>query len=175
MTPAVRTPATPLPTARGFVIRFLLAALAGLALVAWSPPLTAAAIAHTVRHMAAVARWFGLPAQIQGSAVAWRGLSLEIVPECTPLVPLVLLVSAIAAYPATLRHRLAGIAIAVPVMWIYNLIRVLALAVVLDRRPAWFEFVHVYLWQAVTLAACAGLFALWLRLAPGPAPRTGHS
>ena len=152
----------------GFVARFLAGAIAGLAALAWIPAITDAAIALTARHAAALARVAGVALHPEGDRLVLGGLHLEVVPECTPLVPFVLLASAMAAYPATLRHRLLGIAVAAPALWIYNLVRVLALVAVLAARPRWFEFVHVYLWQAVTLAACAGLFVLWLRRAETP-------
>lgn len=156
--------------AGGFLLRFLAGAFAGLGALAWFPGLTSAAIARTVRHAAAAARAIGWPVEAEGVALVWSGQHLEIVPECTPLVPMILLASAIAAYPAPLSARATGIAASLPLLWLYNLARVLTLALVVERRPEWFEFVHVYLWQAVTLAACAGLFALWLRRASATPP-----
>ncbi len=53
-----------------------------------------------------------------------------------------------------------------PLLWLYNLGRILTTVVVLKNRPEWFEFVHVYLWQTVTVIAVFGLFVLWLRFEP---------
>jgi hypothetical protein len=48
--------------------------------------------------------------------------------------------------------------------------RILALIPVLAHRPQLFEFIHVYLWQTVTLLVVFALFLLWLRLQqPRPA------
>jgi len=156
------------------VLRFLGAALAGLATLAWLPSITEWAVKLTTRHAAAVAAMIGRPLEVNGNVLGAGSLRLEIVPECTPLVPLALLLGAIVAYPASWRQRALGALLVIPALWLYNLGRVLALVLVLARRPEWFEFVHVYVWQAVTLAACAALFALWLRMsmpraAPAPA------
>lgn len=147
----------------GFVLRFLAAALVGLAALAWIPAITRFAIAATVSHAAWLGRRFGMPLEPRDPLLVWGDLTLEIVPECTPLTPLALVAAAMLAYPAAFRQRALGIAGAAAALWIYNLARVLALVVVVAVRPAWFEFVHVYLWQAVTLAASAGVFLLWLR------------
>lgn len=163
------------PPARGFLIRFVAGTLAGIAAIAWIPALSAVSIAFTVRHAATAGRLLGWPVRGEGETLAWNGLRLEIVPDCTPLVPMVLLASAILAYPAPWRRRAAGIAAVWPLLWLYNLARVLAMVAVVERRPGWFEFTHVYLWQAVTLAACVGLFALWLPLAAAPPSRAARA
>ena len=42
---------------------------------------------------------------------------------------------------------------------------------ILEWRPAWFEFTHVYLWQTGTILVVFLTFALWLRtLAARPQP-----
>ena len=152
------------------MLRFLGGSLAGLAVLAWIPSITSVAVTQTTRHAAAVAGLFGRPLGARGNLLATGHLHLEIVPECTPLVPMVLLLSALLAYPATWRRRALGAAALIPLLWIYNLGRVLVLVLVLATRPEWFEFIHVYVWQAVTLAVSAALFAAWLRLGPRAAP-----
>jgi hypothetical protein len=49
-------------------------------------------------------------------------------------------------------------------LWVYNLARILALALVLRFHPTWFEFVHVYLWQTLTLLVVLAMFVSWIRL-----------
>jgi exosortase/archaeosortase family protein len=153
-----------------FVARFLAGAIAGLALLAWVPGITAFAVAQTTRHAASLAALLGRPLDVTGNVLGAGTLHLEIVPECTPLVPGVLVLSALLAYPASWRSRALGAALVIPALWVYNLIRVLVLVWVLTARPAWFEFIHVYVWQAVTLAVSAALFAGWVRLSSPTAP-----
>ena len=153
-----------------FVIRFLAGGLAGLALLAWVPAITTFAVTQTTRHAAALAALLGEPLDVKGNVLGAGRLHLEIVPECTPLVPMVLVLSALLAYPASWRSRALGAALVVPGLWVYNLGRVLVLVLVLATRPEWFEFIHVYVWQAVTLAVSAALFAGWVRLSSRAAP-----
>jgi exosortase/archaeosortase family protein len=86
-----------------------------------------------------------------GTRVRIAGVTLEIIMECTPVMPALLLWSAICAFPASARWKLVGVAAGGILLWVYNIARVLSLALVLRSRPAWFPFVHVYLWQGLSL------------------------
>ena len=127
----------------------------------WAIRLTAASVFHTVHSV--------YPGTVlTGTQVFAAGASLEIISECTPLVPILLLAGAVAAYPAGLRPKLAGISAGIVALWVYNVARLIVLIVVLVRWPAWFDFIHVYLWQTVTVLVAAGLFVAWVRwVAPG--------
>ena len=99
-----------------------------------------------------------------GALLSGAGPTIRIVPECTSLTPTILLCGAIAAYPGAVALKLAGFVAASAILWIFNLGRIAVLLVVLDRWPAHFDFIHVYLWQSVSFLVVAGLFMLWLRL-----------
>src|SRR5262249_12608972 len=86
----------------------------------------------------------------------------QIVSDCTPLMPTVLLASAILAFPATWRWKALGLAAGAGALWAYNLTRVLALFVVKARWPQAFDFVHVYVWQSATLLVVFLLFRGWM-------------
>jgi exosortase/archaeosortase family protein len=100
----------------------------------------------------------------QGDYVQAAGSSLQIISECTPLVPAVLLCGAIAAFPAAARLRALGVAAGLVLLWIYNVLRIVVLVAVLAYKPAIFDLIHVYLWQSVTIVLVAVLFAAWLRM-----------
>jgi hypothetical protein len=51
----------------------------------------------------------------------------------------------------------------------------LALLATIVRWPHAFRFVHVYLWQTVTLLVVSAMFLSWLRLASGRRPRAASA
>jgi exosortase/archaeosortase family protein len=90
---------------------------------------------------------------------------VQIVPDCTSLFPTLLLLGGILAFPASWRVKLAGAALGIATLWLYNLVRIYVLMGVLRWAPAHFDLVHVYLWQSVTLLVVLGCFVTWTRFA----------
>jgi exosortase/archaeosortase family protein len=150
------------PMARFVLLLVLYWAVAWL-VIALVPDLERQVMGLTAWSLFQVLRIAGLDPGFAHHLVTVGGSSLEIVSECTSLVPSLLLVGAIAAFPASPRQRLAGVIAGVAGLWIFNLVRLLVLILIRMRAPGWFDFAHVYLWQTVSVLAAAALFAVWLR------------
>jgi exosortase/archaeosortase family protein len=146
------------------VLRFAGAWVVALLLFAFFPGIERMAIANTIDSMIVVASWFGVHTALVGKYVHVGTVTLEIVPDCTPLLPIATLWSAVLAFPAPWRARLMGLAAGAAVLWAYNLLRIFVLVGVLRWKPGWFEFVHVYMWQTITLVVVFGLFLAWIRI-----------
>ena len=158
-------------TATGFVVRGLLitsASVGGLALV---PQFGGWVLGRTIASFRPLVPLLPGTPIIRGPFVVWATASLEIIQECTSLLPTLLLASAMLAAPAPIRMKLAGIVTAAAVLWIYNLLRLYAAATVLYLFPSAFEFVHVIIWQGATLFFVVALFAGWLQFALRTGPR----
>ena len=52
-----------------------------------------------------------------------------------------------------------------------NLVRIISLFYLLQWNPAWFEWAHLYLWQALIMLDGFIVYLLWVRMLP--APETG--
>ncbi len=156
-----------------FVLRFLAGWVAALLLVAFVPALEQWAIRATVAGLALLFRSTGVPCVVAGASIGVPGrMGFEIVPDCTPLLPTLLLWSGLLAYPASARARLAGMAGGLAGIWLFNLLRLAALMAAAHVRPALFNFLHVFVWQTLTLVMVFALFLAWLawqRRAPAPA------
>lgn len=146
-----------------FVGRFLAGLVVGQVLVAWFPRLESWAIASTLDSLRFVVRWFGLPGGVDGTLFHLGPSQVEIVGECTPLMPVLVLVAAIAAYPASWRLQLLGVAAGAALLWLFNLFRIGSLMAILAWHPKSFDFVHMYLWQTVTLFVVLLIFLYWTR------------
>jgi exosortase/archaeosortase family protein len=156
------------PAGAAFALRFAAGWLGGALVLAAVPAFERWAVGVTVRQACTALQTGGVAASTEGSLLFAGPVSLQIVPDCTPLMPILGLWAAIVAFPTTLAWKGLGLLAGAVALWLYNLGRVLALVWVLRFWPAAFELVHVYLWQAVTLLLVGTLFWFWLRFAPRP-------
>lgn len=151
-------------------MRFLLGCLLAQALVAWIPASEDWAIRSTLESIRLLFRVFAVPGIVHGDLVRVGDTQIEIVSECTPLMPTLTLASAIMAFPALPSARLIGLLAISLAVWAFNLFRIGTLMAILRWLPDTFDFVHMYLWQTTTLLVMLLLFAAWLR-AQGPATK----
>ncbi len=150
-----------------FVGRFLLGLAVGQVAIAWFPAIEAWAIRSTLGSLRGVAwgmRLAGLQGGVDGTSFHLGPNGVEIVGECTPLMPTLVMAAAMTAYPAPRRAQLAGIAAGAAVLWAFNLLRIGSLVAILAWRPRSFDFVHMYLWQTITLLVVLVIFVIWTRL-----------
>jgi exosortase/archaeosortase family protein len=155
---------TPGPRPFWFVIRFIAGLALGQIAIAYFPPIEGWAVSTTVASLRLFAWCLGLHGAVEGDSFGVGGGSVRIVGECTPVMPTLVLTAAIAAYPSMLRSQLLGILAGAVVIWAFNLARIATLAVVIAWRPQSFDFIHMYLWQTITLFIVLLIFLLWVRV-----------
>ena len=151
----------------GFVVRLLLGWALAIGLLAWVPGIEHWAVMSTVGSVNGALRLASLDPVVAGTTITLGQAGLRIIPECTPLMPGLLLGIAMIAYPSSLRWKLAGIGAGLGLLWLFNVVRMLALMATLVWWREGFRFLHVYLWQTITLLVVSALFLAWLRLEPG--------
>src|SRR5262249_51155108 len=91
----------------GFGVRLLIGWALALALL---PGIDRTAVAGTVWSVNAVLHAIAFHPEITGTTIRLGTAALQIIPECTPVMPVLLLAIAMLAYPAPGRWKLAGIA-----------------------------------------------------------------
>lgn len=150
-----------------FAITF--AAIAGVAFLAYTFPYGQAGISE---------HWFSsylaLYARVAGAALALfepgitvtgqdilGRFNLRIVKNCDAMEANILYASAVLAFPAPLRARLAGVAGGVLLLVALNVVRICSLYYVGLFAPRSFPFFHLELWPVVLVGAGAGLFLAW--------------
>jgi exosortase/archaeosortase family protein len=166
----VRKPVTPVSgegrKVIGFVVRFLVGWALAIGILSLVPAIERWTVRNTVDSVVLVLRLLSLEPSAVGATIAVGGATVGIIPECTSLMSTLLLGIAMAAYPTALGWKAIGLSVGVILIWVVNVIRVLALLATLQWWPAGFEFVHVYLWQTGMLLAVCALFLAWLRMMP---------
>jgi len=115
----------------------------------------------------------------QGDAIvdALNGGGIRIVAGCNGVEAVLILVSAVLAFPAPWKHKLAGIGLGFVAIQALNLVRIISLYYLQRWSAVWFEWFHLYLWQALIILDALVFWLVWLRWLPHrtvPAPANGE-
>ncbi|MBS0557884.1 MAG: exosortase H [Proteobacteria bacterium] len=97
---------------------------------------------------------------------ARSGGGIQIVAGCNGVEAVLILVSAILAFPAPWKHKLAGIAIGFLAIQSLNLVRIISLFYLHEWNQVWFDWFHLYLWQALIILDALVFWLVWLRWLP---------
>jgi archaeosortase B (VPXXXP-CTERM-specific) len=116
----------------------------------------------TAQLLALTLTLLGNPSSVEGSIVRSELFSLEIIFECTAILPIVLFVAAIAATPSSLKAKLWALGWGLPAIVLFNLIRLVSLVYIGHFAPAAFERVHLLIWQPLTILFALALWLLWV-------------
>lgn len=114
---------------------------------------------------------FGGDAISQGKIIisAGTGLAVSIERVCNGIEAVIILVSAMLAFPARWLHKLVGIVLGALAIQSLNLVRIISLYYLHQWNSVWFEWFHSYIWQALIVLDALIMFLLWLRYLPRPA------
>jgi len=126
---------------------------------------------------AAVVRAFDGSAVAQGKSLydPKSGFGVTIEAGCNGVEAMLVLLAGILAYPAPWRSRLIGLTVGAIAIQALNLVRIVSLFYLGQWNFAWFEWAHLYVWQALIMLDALIVWLLWMRsignrAAPVPAP-----
>jgi exosortase H (IPTLxxWG-CTERM-specific) len=92
---------------------------------------------------------------------------------CNGIEAVIILVSAMLAFPAPWKHKLAGIGLGFIAIQLVNLVRIISLFYLGQWNRMWFDWFHLYLWQALIVLDALVVFLIWLRYLPPEPLREG--
>lgn len=120
---------------------------------------------------------FGGDAISQGKVIIsiGTGLAVSIERVCNGIEAVIILVSAMIAFPARWSHKLVGIALGTLAIQSLNLVRIISLYYLHQWNSVWFEWFHSYIWQALIVLDALVMFLLWLRYLPRPPAASDRS
>lgn len=98
---------------------------------------------------------------VTGTVMRSQQFALDVRNGCNGVEAVILLVAAIIAFPATLRSRLVGLAVASVAIEALNLVRLSSLFWLGEHYRPIFDFVHVAVWQLLVILAAISIFILW--------------
>ena len=94
------------------------------------------------------------------------GFAVSIERGCNGVEAVIILAAAIFAFPAPWKHKLAGFAVGFVAIQALNLVRIISLFYLGQWSMTWFEWFHLYLWQALIILDALVVWLLWLRYLP---------
>jgi exosortase H (IPTLxxWG-CTERM-specific) len=95
-----------------------------------------------------------------------NGFAVQIERGCNGMEAVIILFAAIFAFPAPWKHRFAGFAVGFVAIQALNLVRIISLFYLGQWSQVWFEWFHLYLWQALIIIDALVVWLLWLRWLP---------
>lgn len=162
---------------RAFAIRFVLILLALFAFELTPPgqALVKPWTAFVASASSSAIRAFDGDAESSGVVLRSRatGFAISIEAGCNGVEALLVLVAAMLAWPTGWRQRLAGIVLGAAAIQALNLARVVSLFYLGQWNREWFDWAHLYAWQALIMLDALVVWLLWIRHVDprgGPAP-----
>jgi len=154
---------------RFFVVFLLLqGALFGLELTPWAQEWFVVPWTNMLASISAsLVKLFDPNVIAQGKVLqsARNGFAVSIEAGCNGVEATLVLAAAMLAFPATWRHRLAGIVVGVAAVQLLNVVRVVSLFYLGQWNQQVFEWAHLYVWQALIMLDVLIVWVIWVRVA----------
>ena len=90
------------------------------------------------------------------------GFAVEMRDGCNAINVTILLWSAVLAFPASWRMKLAGLAAGTLILQAINIVRFISLYYLGQYSMRWFDFAHGYLWETMLILDTMVVFWLWV-------------
>ncbi len=148
-----------------FLIVFAICFLMGFALLA-TPPFHVLDVGLSqilVNFSHSLIVWFGGHAFVQGVVLrSASGFGVEMKDGCNGINVMILLWSAILAFPATWTMRVVGLLAGSLIIQALNTARFVSLFYLGQYSMSWFDFAHGYLWESMLILDTLVVFWMWV-------------
>ena len=150
--------------------RFVFLFLVYLALVSVLYPVFTSSFPGAIRWLidltAQIEYWLFRPftqdVSYAGNLVVFRGFSVKIIVECTGIYEILIFSAAVLAFPTSIRKKLIGLLLGGPLLYFFNVIRIVVLIIVGRYWFSIFDFMHIYFWQATLILMITSVWLLWI-------------
>jgi exosortase H (IPTLxxWG-CTERM-specific) len=96
------------------------------------------------------------------------GFAITIEAGCNGVEAMLVLLAGILAFPAPWRLKAIGLAIGMVAIQALNLLRIVSLFYLGQWDAQWFEWAHLYVWQALIMLDALIVWLLWIRAVQRP-------
>ena len=111
----------------------------------------------------------GIAVIVLGQKVVCPGVfGIDIANECSAVSQVIIVASALFAYPTGLRFRLFGLFFFVAIILAGNIVRLVSLFWIGVWAKEHFDFVHFYVWGGLSYIVLLILLLIWMRFAHRP-------
>ena len=105
----------------------------------------------------------GFDLQIHNTILSSTDFTIKIIDECTAIGPILLLIGAIAGYPASTIRKLVGISAGSLMLFVLNQIRIVNLVWIEMHYPGLLDFAHLVVWQGIVVIVAIVFWFSWSR------------
>ena len=102
-----------------------------------------------------------------------NGTAVQIMPGCNGVEAMIVLAAAIIAFDAPWKHKIIGLIVGFIAIQALNVVRIISLFYLLQWNKDWFEWAHLYIWQALIILDALIIFILWIRWLPDDSTDSG--
>lgn len=95
-----------------------------------------------------------------------NGFAVAIAPGCDGIEAVIILISALMAFPSPWKHKLVGAVVGFFCIQALNLVRIISLFYMGQWSQVAFDWFHLYLWQALIVLDALAVWLIWLRYLP---------
>ena len=124
----------------------------------FSTPITA----FIASQAAWILKVIGMDVYARGVSISGEGFSVEILGNCNAIFETMLFLSAIIAFPASIKEKILGGGLGTIFIYLLNLIRVVVLYLIGVYAPDFFDESHVYVSQTIFIVMVAMFWLLWI-------------
>ncbi|HPE62245.1 MAG TPA: exosortase H [Thiolinea sp.] len=113
--------------------------------------------------------FFDADVRVSGKVITstLTGFGVSIEPGCNGVEAMIVLLAAIIAFPAPLLYKLKGLLWGFVAIQGLNLLRIITLFYLGQWSREWFDWAHLYIWQALIMLDALVVFLIWIRFMPG--------
>jgi len=104
----------------------------------------------------------GLKVNASGITISGAGFSVQILGNCNAILETILFLSAVIAFPASLKEKIIGGIAGTLFIYILNLLRVVLLFLIGVYAPQHFEQSHIYIAQTIFICLVAFFWLFWI-------------
>jgi len=99
---------------------------------------------------------------LEDKVIIFQGFAVKIIEECTGIYEMLIFGAAVLAFPTTIVKKAIGLGMGIPILYLFNVVRIAVLILVGRYLPDWFDFMHLYFWQATLILMITSVWLLWI-------------
>jgi len=110
-------------------------------------------------------RLLGFDSIVDGTILSGTdGFAVNILKGCNGAYVTAIFVSAVMAFPSTLKEKAVGCGVGIPVVQAINIGRIVCLYYIGVRHPALFESFHYHVWQTIVIVLAMAVWIAWAEI-----------
>jgi exosortase/archaeosortase family protein len=158
----------------GFVAPFAASCIVLYAVIQFLPRFITGPInENSAKTMGLFLNLINIPVSVAGAFVSGGGFTLEVITECTPLFISGLFFCFVVFYPSAINHKVSGLLLGLPAMYLGNLARLVAIFIAGRHDRNIFDVVHAFWGQVFTMLLVVLTCGLWIKSIERAEPQKG--